>query len=129
MSPEAQQIAIAQACGWKWWTGRWGNPPKPEFRFLSPTGMYNDDWLVGLPAAHEDMLLPVMHEPDIPDYLNDLNAIADAVKYKIAENTDFSLLKYGDYMIKKHGTHGAITASAKQHCEAFLHTINKWTES
>lgn len=133
MSPEQQKLAIAESHGWHWHT--WG---KDGIRVFAPQGS-KPNWS-GEDKATNSMVWPCEKRPaeavatdfilrTAPDYLNDLNAIAAAVKYKITENTDFSLLKYGDYMIKKHGTHGAITASAKQHCEAFLHTINKWTES
>lgn len=119
MNQQTQKI-IAEACGWT-------KVRSLEKAFYRSGGDPSGSWLVGNPphAKSEEK----EWRWNVPDYANDLNAIVAAVKYKIRENTDFSLLKYGDYMIKKHGTHGAITASAKQHCEAFLHTINKWTES
>ena len=48
MTPKAQRIAIAEACGWK--------PDKRGLGWLSPHGYYAPE----------------------PDYLNDLNAMHDA---------------------------------------------------
>ena len=50
MKPEAQRIAIAEACGWK--------PDKRGLGWLSPHGYYAPE----------------------PDYLNDLNAMHEAEK-------------------------------------------------
>jgi hypothetical protein len=55
MSPEAQRIAIAEACGWTKYDG----PEK--FQFYSPGGMY-------------------ARATDIPNYLNDFNAMNAALK-------------------------------------------------
>lgn len=127
MSPEAQRISIAEACGWKWWTGQWGNNPTPEFRFLSPTGAYNDGYLWGNSAEPEDMALPVMHGPDLPDYLNDLNAMHEAEKMlPESKRPTYVMLLLGDVPEETLDLDIAesewllATRTARQRAEAFL---------
>jgi len=66
MKPEAQRIAIAKACGWKQdWRNVGANHEKVEV-WLDPdlgvwTTRLNDGWF------------------PMPDYLNDLNAMREAV--------------------------------------------------
>ena len=64
MTPEEKRIAIVEACGWtkkEVLTGSFGNPEKQVSRGLK--------W-------HD----PNGFQRDVPDYLNDLNAMAEAVK-------------------------------------------------
>ncbi|MFN6191205.1 MAG: hypothetical protein ACK48S_09775 [Planctomycetia bacterium] len=67
---------------------------------------------------------------DLPDYLNDLNAMHEAEK-------TFNPLKKAEYAImltsiawqSEQPTFAPMTATAAQRAEAFLRTINKWEET
>ena len=117
MSPEAQRIAIAEACGWRdikhtdhedvdiesrsiiHWSGLTGVPPK----FIH----------------YENRIV-------IPDYLNDLNAIAKAEKAMSVDDRN----RYIDTLgTTYHNSWEFCTATAAQRAEAFLLTIGKWEVS
>lgn len=65
----------------------------------------------------------------LPDYLNDLNAMAEAEKALTPEQQSQYAMVLHDY----HGTPLAtfwrrvICSTAAQRAEAFLRTVNKWT--
>jgi len=107
MTPKAQRIAIAEACGWTRYNG------KEKFQFYSPRGMY---------ARMENL----------PDYLADLNAMHEAEKV-LSENPTFmrqhAFNNYAYRLIEmcKHQCN-AIHATAAQRAEAFLRTLNLWKE-
>lgn len=102
MSPEAQRIAIAEACGW------------------TAISRYNG---IGLsPSGRHEL---------IPDYLNDLNAIHEAEKIFLVGAVEENWKRYDAY--RKHldemvGSEDAHVATAAQRAEAFLRTLNLWTE-
>ena len=108
MSPEEQQIAIAEALGYT----------------------QEEPWLDGRDCwSHKD------HPPHvgfdvIPDYLHDLNAIHEAVK-TIPQNLMFRyfacLCNVVSGSISLYGYSKATEATAAQRCEAFLKTLDKWT--
>ena len=113
MSPEAQRIAIAEACGWRN-QGRVKGVPALMHRWVRPGDSY--------------VFAP------LPDYLNDLNAMHEAEKV-------LTLPQQGDYtrnLMALCGTkgvwhEGSTTtlnwfwhATAAQRAEAFLKTIGKW---
>lgn len=119
MKPEEQRIAIAEACGW---TGL----------NIKPARMAEVTRIEGL----KDGKYPCY----VPDYLNDLNAMHKA------EKTVFSA-KPGHYdryfvnmlrmvldmddsngMLDLRDAFQLTQASAVQHAEAFLRTINKWKD-
>jgi len=106
MKKEKQRIAIAEACGWSL-NGSSGNA---EWPYVKPVNG----------VAKE-----------LPDYLNDLNAMHEAEKV-------LSQPKHSDYIChlyyKTMGLGGNIgdwqklaTATAAQRAEAFLKTLNLWT--
>lgn len=107
MTPEAQRIAIADACGW--------------IKFWDQTG---DEEYIGRWLWHrgqQNLKTP-------PDYLNDLNAMHEAEKVLIArgdDNHDGCGTPSFDYYRQKIGK----CATAAQRAEAFLRTIGKWEES
>ncbi len=90
MTPEAQRIAIAEACGWRW------------------TDVGNGQRLLKLPANWNVSL---------PDYLNDLNAMHKAEKI-LTEDQKFdficSLIKVMDTALPL-----VVFATATQRAEAF----------
>lgn len=107
MSPEQQRIVIAEACGWT------------EISDWGAGGINGQDpgklW-VGLQV--------------IPDYLNDLNAMHEAVQIL----DGYMMLKFATELIfvtSGPGTGGSfshVNATAAQRAEAFLRTIGKWEE-
>ena len=108
MTPEQQRVAIAEACGWKWekfWTGE----------------------LYGKPVGEQGPLM------ELPDYINDLNALHDAESILNADQ----MVSY-DYHLDRvvgNGRQGLNieyflwSATAAQRAEAFLRTIGKWEEA
>jgi hypothetical protein len=105
MKPEEQRIAIAEACGWT---------------EVDWNGVYQD-WL-GVPPNEERDRHP------IPDYLNDLNAMHEAVETLRGKDGpqwfDFQrtlMIQCGSWM-------NCIQASAAQRAEAFLRTLNLWVD-
>lgn len=114
MSPEAQQMAMAEACGWKVWQGR--------------------TCLMGLPKVQFD-------EPPtgvrVPDYLNDLNAMHEAEKVLLARHlpyysAELRTILENEVMKKESIPLADIYewhATSAQRAEAFLRTIHKWDDS
>ncbi len=108
MKPEQQRIAIAEACGWT---------------------VINDTLCNIKPDRYGDPEV----EPiaPLPDYLNDLNAMQEAVMS--LSNTKFnrwaqelSILLTGTK--HKAPTREFLCATAAQRAEAFLRTLLLWTE-
>jgi hypothetical protein len=102
MTPEAQRIAIAEACGWKRvvFGGYWA-------------------W------HHKD---GEGYHPEPPDFLNDLNAMHEAEKGLTgtnAVNYYYSLLDVIGH--HDHNDIEVVFATASQRAEAFLKTMGKWT--
>ena len=103
MTPEAQRIAIAEACGWIL------NPAKHTAKGL--------DWL-HVPSGN------TAYNP--PNYLNDLNAMHEAEKVLNEKQEDIMNSTLWDIMDgRKYLWH----ATASQRAEAFLRTIGKWKEA
>lgn len=104
MNPEQQRIAIAEACGWKRVNSVRGSLLPMEFRVDS----IGDVW--------------TCLETQMPDYLNDLNAMHEA-EQSIPEG----LTAYWIELVNICGSLiPASVASAQQRAEAFLKTIGKW---
>lgn len=121
MNPEAQRIAIAEACGFKWWPSLFNK----EQKILALTE--EDSHQVSLGQWVWEMT---------PDYLNDLNAMHEAENflteaqrytfYRILGN-DISFHRLVSVNVR---TQPCLVISAKafQRAEAFLRTLNLWTE-
>ena len=110
MNPEEQRIAIAKACGW-------------EVREI----IYNNGTAKSWVSKGK--------EP-IPDYLEDLNAMHEAVKQlPIKSNFAYHLRRVmgmPEYPTEEQVTHWstmAINATAAQRAEAFLKTLNLWEDA
>jgi hypothetical protein len=101
MSPEAQRIAIAEACGW----------PKPFYE--------SKDIRVGGKMAGTAIW-------NLPDYLNDLNAMHETERILMR---DMNKLWY-PYCRRLHKLTNGIGegAAAPQRAEAFLKTLGLWKE-
>jgi len=116
MSPEAQRVAIAEACGWTIW---------------SFTGTHGDEvWW-----SHANGVSKLRDNP--PDYLSDLNAIHEVEKV-LRTNPDYMRLHawnvycqhLGFYLTDRNVyDNNCIHTTAAQRAEAFLRTIGKWVES
>ena len=107
MKPEQQRIAIAEACGWTDVKGTKGVHPKARFKGCG----YADDWIA------------------LPDYLNDLNAMAEAETCEAIQRVGYA--KYIECLAIACGTErlGALVfATSAQRAEAFLRTIGEWEE-
>lgn len=123
MTPEAQRIAIAEACGWRaeeWQFGGW--------TCCNPHGAYGE--FSGSREAAFTL--------NVPDYLNDLSAMHEAEKVLKDWNKYVCMLAkviVGDTRPKCSGndyhvaTSIIIHATAAQRAEAFLRTIGRWVEA
>ena len=116
MTPEAQRIAIAEACGWT----------NVAPRIVKNVKHQGDDITVGIWSD----------DGWIPDYLNDLNAMHEAVSIFDYDQAD----EFEDHLCdickrlndeKENPApwrFAVVNATASQRAEAFLRTIGKWKE-
>jgi hypothetical protein len=102
MKPEAQRIAIAEACGW-----------------TKVNPLDYGSAVVGLPPKHKYVTLE-----EIPDYLCDLNAMHE-VEEKMNPLLIFTYLKFLGY---PGAFFPVVYATAAQRAEAFLRTKGLWVE-
>jgi hypothetical protein len=121
MTPEAQRIAIATACGI--------SPEAIAARLdweLAERQMQNAEIAVQEFYKRHLRVDPV--PAPIPDYLNDLNAMAQ-VESRITISGRGSLPYRQELEIVCHRTGTLpVFASAAQRAESFLRSIGKWTE-
>lgn len=143
MNKTKQRIAIAELCGFKWWTF--------DFRDYYPDERCQ--LLNFVPASHnwkkDEQFKGYRRKSDnkeayyeqfefVPDYLNDLNAIQEAVEKYIPKNLrvvywrellnavtpiDYSPMPGCDAQ-----TWAFINAKPKHRAMAFLKTLGKWTD-
>ncbi len=99
MSPEAQRIAIAEACGWRY----------AEMCQWAP-------WV----SPYDNMSYPIL-----PDYLNDLDAMHETEKVL----GSFEMPMDADTLPAKYSPWVALNATAAQRAEAFLRTLSLWDDS
>ena len=101
MKPEAQRIAIAEACGFTpSKKGDWWHTPEGNQCFAS----------------------------ELPDYLNDLNAMNEAEKAVCRRGNNVGETLFG-HLVEICGCEiDAAFATAAQRAEAFLRTLGKWEE-
>lgn len=110
MTPEAQRIAIAEACGWNHIC---------RFDMVSVGGKKSTN---GQPPEGGDLI-------PLPDYLNDLNAMHKVEKVLKGEQRN----KYWELLcltvpLSGDNSTNAWAATAAQRAEAFLRTIGKWED-
>lgn len=114
MNREKQRIAIAEACGWRHFQDSVYSP------FGSP-------YLVGKPPDPEAQNLQ-----KVPDYLNDLNAMNEAVESldRFDKSLYHSALQrvVGIANTSNDEPRYATEATAAQRAEAFLRTLDLWEE-
>jgi hypothetical protein len=112
MTPEQQKIVIAKACGWV------EGDPRFEYNVMSRIW-----WKYGSYYRYDDL----------PDYLNDLNAMHEAYRsLNINQKTKFvevladTMLDYQcmDFTVNPFMCAELCNANAAQRAEAFLKTLN-----
>lgn len=124
MSPEAQRIAIAEACGYR--AEQWSS---------------TRSWFLKAPDGH------LAHHPldscgtreaifaqESPDYLSDLNAMHEAEKMLPSAEADTFCgilfdLKADSGRASYNWPWCVVHTTAAQRAEAFLKTLGKWEES
>ena len=110
MTPEAQRIAIAQACGWK----------ETHIMQMGAKGKYVRTYQKGRGKLHQHL----------PDCLNDLNAMHEAEVWLYGAD----YYRYTEYIDNLHDVCAKSykmlayreSATAAQRAEAFLKTLNLW---
>lgn len=107
MTPEQQRIAIAEACGW---TDFSSAPYEGAIQYGRRPFSCSDSWV-------------------LPDYLNDLNAMHEAVK-SLPQNLKpryfACLCTVAGAAISLNGYSEATEATAAQRARAFLETLGLW---
>jgi hypothetical protein len=134
MTPEAQRIAIAEWCGWRWWhddTETLLLPPNsnwPSYPHWKARGMESGD---GRPAS------PLADASGLPDYLNDLNDMHEAeTRLDTVQRSYYwtHLASACNDAARKAHNFELVSAfyqchaTAAQRAEALLRTIGKWGE-
>ena len=100
MSPEKQRIAIAEACGFV----------EVEHDLVWSFGSVRFRFC------------------DLPDYLNDLNAMHEAENVLSIEDCDEYMFRLQLLTFKRDGYWGFCHATAAQRAQAFLRAIGKWED-
>ena len=110
MKTEAQRIAILKEMGWT----------------------ETEPWLDGRRCFERADSNSGWNFDDLPDYLNDLNAMHEAEEVMIGKNRSFkaryrkALIATADYSVDNQQPYWRATAA--QRAEAFLKTLNKWKD-
>lgn len=115
MTPEAQRIAIAEACGWE----------RQDFRtYNGGTVWKKDRQLAALSVCRIDEELKITW---LPDYLNDLNAMHEAEKV-LSDNQMAEYIGHIRRITRYSHDYWIVVATATQRAEAFLRTLGKWED-
>lgn len=111
MSPERQRIVIAEACGW---------------RIIHDSRRSEDGRAHQIPPGKTIEWFIQNGEPfiELPDFLNDLNAMAEAERTLTDEQYEIFALRLGPLTSNRRREY--ISASAGARAEAFIHGIGKW---
>ena len=122
MTPEAQRIAIAEACGWT----RSTDPERTRGRY---------EWVVLNPDGFEVFWSDKgTYRQALPSYLSDLNAMHEAEKVLTNEQRSQVMDALCEIVRRDHNPEAgpmtaiiaAFFATAAQRAEAFLRTLNLW---
>lgn len=145
MSPEAQRIAIAEALGWVWYRmpGHPDDARRHRCLFLPAVHEYEGQsprWLIRADGTESIANMAYMaKEGMVPDYLNNLNAMAQAEDTLLNEQRR----TYVELLIAVHPLHYdfrtsddsrmaaymIVSATAAQRAEAFLRTLGRWVDN
>ncbi len=152
MKPEQQRTAIAKTCGWKL---SWQNMGGGKLHDLKPTGHCwevrhpPEGWYSSSAGKAYLALRETAHgDCSPPDYPSDLNAMHEAEKvlteeqhrrfsWHLVQVTDdnyrtWSAFEYETLSVWEMSlgdVQACLRATAAQRAEAFLRTLNLWTES
>ena len=133
MKPEAQIIAIAEFCGAKWTVtrARLGFPEK-VLCFGKYRRSYSWDEQMSFDVPEQCPFFPEYGLLQVPYYLNDLNAMHQAEKTLPRElhwRYQHELWNvFRPHMNLEKSLLGYLCAEASHRAEAFLRTIEKWTD-
>jgi len=111
MSPEAQRIAIAEACGW--------TDVRSDPVHFFHSGLRHPDKLCGRKDGKYW---------GIPDHLSDLNAMHEAEKLLDDDEVEWAAYRSWLYVIVPPHTN-ILHATAAQRAEALLRTLGKWQDA
>jgi len=119
MTPEAQRIAIAEACGWKRVTGESVQCPAYAFILIDPNN-FQVAW------THSSVTALTKY---LPDYLNDLNAMHEAEKI-LTHKQRIDHMEWLGMCSDDYGSEvwAYVHADAAQRADALLRTIGRWEE-
>ena len=117
MSPEKQRIAIAEACGWESCGWRPVHSTNKATDLL--LGGTEDWWRNGGENT-------VARFAELPDYLNDLNAIHEAEKVLAGQQVHAYVTTL---CLEVQPSPSLWNATATQRAEAFLRTLTKWEDA
>ena len=109
MNPEAQRIAIAEACGWT----------ECHAATKTPHGFFEA-------YGRKKLLCGSRKHERLPDYLNDLNAMHEAEN--ILQHYGVFVDQLAKIMGQPRQSIMLVNATAAQRAEAFLRTLGKWEE-
>ena len=112
MTPEAQKIAIAEACGWT------------DCQHVKSIGLTK-----GYPPTNNPPKYGTYENgmAQLPDYLNDLNAMHEAEKtLNPIQAAGYAKNLTSIAWQSEQPVFAPMTANAAQRAEAFLRTIDKW---
>jgi hypothetical protein len=123
MTPKAQRIAIAEACGWRI------EPSMIQrgYNLITPDGkLWDSFW-------DNEAKIPVVGDRwmNLPDYLIDLNAMHEAEKVLTRDQCFYYRDEIQKAVLKTSAHCSAdfvFGATAAQRAEAFLRTLNLWKE-
>lgn len=136
MKPEAQRIAIAEVCGWKWIRTD-DEKGEPRFHMIVRPDAVEQCCIAGAYVC--DRPTAYLHEyRNTPDYLSDLNAMHQAEEHAgftktKSTQTNPKANRYWHDLLEACRRDGAgqwlHCATAAQRAEAFLRTIGKWEDA
>jgi hypothetical protein len=130
MTEQEQRIAIAEACGWKWYrrpaTGPWADKPMRAMYHPLLVPDYVDTLKVADLTERQCNEVFLWREGNIPDYLHDLNAMHEAEKtLRHPCEESYTYVRHLEQIC------GWVPwqATAAQRAEAFLRTLGRWKDA
>lgn len=130
MTPGAQRIAIAETCGAKIISKRFEDGIRGNRRIGKKWAWRGNE---ATPCSHPGGGLfgwgwnREASPGELPDYLNDLNAMHEAEKTLTGEQYAV-FARHLDSMLFRGSARDIISATAAQRAEAFLKTTGKWEQ-
>jgi hypothetical protein len=128
VNPEAQIIAIAEACGWNYWECESLKNSQLRHPYVTASIMRGNTHFQWSKVRKPQWFNGII---DCPDFCNDLAAMHDIEGCLTMAQTDryARLLACLDAKEPYTSHYRAAHATAAQRAEAFLRTIGKWEDS